>query len=148
MGRRRQSVRQNMRKKDNITKSRVEEHKGERKRRKTNVFYVTAIICVPLKHVYSVLSTCAVACCVCRWNCKNNTDQSNWHVFTHSLNKLFTLVIFQFMSHPASTAVCPLWLQQICKQGIVLEMTGLHADFHTRSRWFRRCLEEKPSLRL
>ncbi len=31
---------------------------------------------------------------------------------------------FQFMSHPASTAACPLWLQQTCEQGTVLEMTG------------------------
>lgn len=30
--------------------------------------------------------------------------------------QLFMLDTFQFMSYPASTAVCPLWL--ICKQGI------------------------------
>lgn len=32
-----------------------------------------------------------------------------------SQNELFLLDTFQLMSHPASTAVCPLWLQQICK---------------------------------
>ena len=57
----------NVRKTEDMTKSSVEEHKGEKKRRKTNVFYVTAIIYVPQnswQHVCLVLSTYADVLCV------------------------------------------------------------------------------------
>lgn len=49
------------------------------------------------------------------------------------------------MSHPASAAAQPRSSQQICKQGIVLEMTGRDGDFfHTRTGCLSRRWRARP----
>lgn len=112
-----------------------EEHKGERKSRETDVSMLLPLnrkikdyVCSNWQHIYSFFINSETAALhikvqIIIWISATDMFSLNAQR-SHSWTELFVLDAFQFTSHPASAAACPLWLQQTCKQGIVLEMTA------------------------
>lgn len=115
----------------------TEQHKGKGKSRETDVFLVTAIklrdtrrfFFLPLNQlaqllfIFHQLRDVKVRTII--WIAATNMFPLSAHR-PCSWNGLFMLDTFQFMSHPANTAACPLWAP-----------TDLQAGNCTGNDWIR-----------